>query len=199
MPDAFVIAADSGVDFAHALGLHVDVAVGDFDSVSPEGLARAHDEGARVERHPAAKDKTDLELAMDEAVRVGAEEITVLGIGGGRLDHLLANALLLAGPAFVRCRIVAADGDARIHVVHGGLPPTPLPGQIGELLTLLPVGGEAIGVTTAGLRYPLRGEPLAPGTSRGVSNVIDALDASVQLEAGALLAVFPGQGEDDHA
>ncbi len=198
-PDAFVIAADSGVDFAHALGLHVDVAVGDFDSVTPAGLVRAEAEGTRVERHPVAKDKTDLELALDEAVRVGAAEIAVLGIGGGRLDHLLANALLLAGPAFARCRIVAADGDARIHVVHGSLPPTALPGRIGELLTLLPVGGIALGVTTAGLRYPLRGEPLAPGTSRGVSNVLDALDASVYLEAGTLLAVFPGQGEDEDA
>jgi len=38
-----------------------------------------------------------------------------------------------------------------------------------------------------------------PGTSRGVSNVVDALDVSVQLEAGTLLAVFPGQGEEENA
>ena len=197
--DALVIAADSGVDHALALGLRVDVAVGDFDSVSPGGLARVEADGARIERHPADKDKTDLELALDEAVRAGAHDITVLGIGGGRLDHLLANALLLASPAFAHCQIVAFDRDARVHVVHAGGAATPLPGQPGEILTLLPVGGAAVGVTTAGLRYPLRGESLTPGTSRGVSNVVGALDASVQLEAGTLLAVFPGQGEEDNA
>lgn len=195
--DALVIAADSGVDHAHALGLHVDVAVGDFDSISAGGLARAKAEGARIERHPAEKDKTDLELALDEAIRVGASEIVVLGIGGGRLDHLLANLLLLATPKFSGCRVTAYDGRVRVHVAHGGAGPTPLPGAVGEILTLLPIGGEAWGIVTEGLRYPLRNGLLASGTSRGVSNVVETTPASVQLEAGTLLAVFPGQGEPD--
>ncbi|MEY2422552.1 MAG: thiamine pyrophosphokinae [Acidimicrobiaceae bacterium] len=195
--DAFVIAADSGVDYAHAIGLRVDVAIGDFDSISPEGLTRAEAEGARIERHPAAKDHTDLELALDEAVRVGATDIVVLGVGGGRLDHLLANVLLLASPKFASCGLTTLDGAVRVHVVHAGHAATPLPGAVGELVTLLPVGGSALGITTEGLRYPLQNEPLATGTSRGVSNVIDTLPASVQLEAGTLLAVFAGEGETD--
>jgi thiamine pyrophosphokinase len=196
-PDALVIAADSGVDHAHAIGLRVDVAIGDFDSISEDGLARVEAEGARIERHPEAKDETDLELALDEALRLGATEIVVLGVGGGRLDHLLANVLLMASPKFASCETTAFDGPVRVHVVHGGQPATSLPGERGELLTLLPVGGAAWGITTDGLRYPLLGELLASGTSRGVSNVIDTLPASVQLEAGTLLAVFPGQGERD--
>jgi thiamine pyrophosphokinase len=192
---ALVIGADSGVDYALALGLHVDVAVGDFDSVSTGGLERVEREGARVERHPADKDKTDLELALDEAVRAGATEIIVVGVGGGRLDHYMANLLLLASPKYAACRVVAFDGPVRVHVVHAGRTPTALPGEVGELLTLLPVAGDAVGVVTRGLRYPLKSEALGAGTSRGVSNVIEATDASVQLDAGALLAIFPGQGE----
>jgi thiamine pyrophosphokinase len=194
-PDALVIAADSGVDHAHAIGLHVDVAIGDFDSVSAAGLARAEAEGARIERHPEAKDKTDLELALDEALRVEATDIVVLGIGGGRLDHLLANLLLLASPKYAGCAITALDGPVRVHVIQAGRPATGLPGETGELLTLVPVGGAASGVTTTGLRYPLRSEPLPAGTSRGVSNVVESPSASVCLEAGTLLAIFPGQGE----
>jgi thiamine pyrophosphokinase len=193
--DAFVIAADSGVDYAHAIGRRVDVAIGDFDSVSAAGLARAEEQGARIERHPEAKDKTDLELALDEAMRLDASDVVVLGIGGGRLDHLLANLLLMASPKYARCRLTALDGPMRVHVVHGGRPPTDLPGEAGELLTLMPVGGAASGITTEGLRYPLRGEPLHPATTRGVSNVVTVPPASVQLEAGTLLAVFPGQGD----
>jgi thiamine pyrophosphokinase len=197
VPDALVIAADSGVDHAYAIGLRVDVAIGDFDSISPEGLERAQAEGARIERHPAAKDQTDLELALDEAVRLGATDIVILGVGGGRLDHLLANVLLMTSPRFAACRITAFDGVVRVHVVHGGEPATSLPGELGELVTLLPAGGAASGITTEGLRFPLRGDSLSPGTSRGVSNVIAAVPATVQLDDGVLLAVFPGQGEND--
>lgn len=191
--DALVIGADSGVDFASALGLRIDVAVGDFDSVSREGLERAEAAGARIERHPNEKDETDLELALDDAVRAGATDVLVLGIGGGRLDHLLANVLLLASPRFAPCRIEARTGPARVHVIRGGEPATELRGAVGELLTLLAVGGPAVGITTRGLAYALAGESLPESTSRGVSNVVESTPATVELEDGALLAVFPGR------
>ena len=94
-PGALVIAADGGVDRAHALGLTVDVAIGDFDSVTAAGLAAAEAAGARVARHPAAKDATDLELALDAAIALEPARIVVVGSGGGRLDHLLGSVLLL--------------------------------------------------------------------------------------------------------
>src|SRR5262245_11233616 len=81
-----VIAADSGVEHALALGLAVDLVVGDFDSASPESVERAAAAGAVIERHPVAKDATDLELALDAAARTGARHIHVLGGHGGRLD-----------------------------------------------------------------------------------------------------------------
>ena len=191
--DALVIGADSGIDFAHALGLKVDVAVGDMDSVSVEGLQRAEASGARVDRHPAEKDKTDLELALDAARQAGASDMLVIGVGGGRLDHLLANILLLASPVWAPCRITARAGSARLHVLRGGEPATDLTANVGELLTLLAVGGEARGITTSGLRYPLRNEPLAAGTSRGVSNVVESTPVTVELKDGTVLAAFPGR------
>jgi len=189
---ALVVAADSGVDFALELGLHVDVAIGDFDSVSSEGLARVQADGGRVESHPSAKDETDLELALHEAMRLGATDLLVLGAGGGRLDHLMANFLLLASPDYAPCRISAVAGPARVHIVRGREPATELRCGVGELLTLLAVGGAARGITTHGLRYRLNGETLPSGTSRGVSNVVESTPASVELEDGTLLAIFPG-------
>ena len=191
--DAVVIGADSGVDFAHALGLRVDVAVGDFDSISPAGFERVEAEGARIERHPNEKDQTDLEIALDEAVRIGATDVLVVGIGGGRLDHLTANLLLLASPQFTSCRIEARAGSARVHVVRGGAPRTDLAGEVGELVTLLAVGGPAKGITTQGLVYALAGDDLPESTSRGVSNVVESTPATVGLEDGTLLAIFPGR------
>jgi thiamine pyrophosphokinase len=186
--DALVIAADSGVERAQAVGRAVDVAVGDFDSCDPAALARAEAAGTRVERHPAAKDATDLELALDTARAAGARRVTVVGGHGGRLDHLLANATLLAAPAFADLEIDARMGPALVTVVRTT---ASLSGRVGELLSLLPVGGPAVGVRTEGLRYPLRREDLAPGTTRGVSNEFTDPVAVVALDAGVLVAVQP--------
>lgn len=191
--EAIVIAADSGVDHALALGLHVDVAVGDFDSVTAEGLDVVAAAGARVERHPAAKDHTDLELAMDEAVATGARDVTVIGGDGGRRDHLFANVLVLASPRYAECSISAYLGRSRIYVVHGGGPAAALEGDVGEVVSLLPFHGPALGVRTAGLRYPLHGETLPAGTSRGVSNVVESSPADVRLEGGTLVVVLPDE------
>ena len=186
--DATVIAADGGVDRALALGLHVDLAVGDFDSVSDGGLAAAAAAGARIDRHPVAKDATDLELALDAAIALVPNRIVVVGSDGGRLDHLLGSALLLADRRYAGAEIDAHLGEALIHVVHRC---RTLAGAPGELVSLLPVHGPAEGVTTTGLAYPLRNETLPAGTSRGTSNVFAASEASVTVSWGCLLVVRP--------
>lgn len=187
-----VVAADGGVDVALALGLVVDVVVGDLDSVTAQGLAAAEAGGARVERHPVDKDATDLDLALDVAASMG-RELVVVGFDGGRLDHLVAGVLALAAPG--RPPVRGYLGPATVRVLHG-------PGEFrlddaaaGDLVTLVPVGGDAGGVRTDGLRYPLDGERLAAGTTRGVSNVVEAGGAAVVgLESGSLLVIQPGGG-----
>src|SRR5262249_28692192 len=104
-PGARVVAADSGLHHAQALGVHVDVVVGDFDSVDEHALQAAVADGARVEQFPVAKDFTDLELALQTAGHLGATDVLVLGSAGGRLDHFLANLLVLASPHFAALRL----------------------------------------------------------------------------------------------
>jgi thiamine pyrophosphokinase len=183
-----VVAADGGLDRALELGLAVDVVVGDLDSVTPAALAAAEAAGARVARHPRAKDATDLELALEEAVAGGARRALVVASAEGRLDQLLGSLLLLAAERFRGLEVDALVGEALVHVVHGG---RTLRGAPGELVSLLAVGGPARGVVTEGLEYPLRGETLEPGASRGISNVFTATEARVALETGVLLAVRP--------
>jgi len=188
-----VVAADGGLLRARELGLDVDVVVGDLDSVTPEALAAAEAAGARVVRYPRAKDATDLELALDEALELGARRTLLVASAQGRLDHLLASLLLLGSERYARLELDALVGDALVHVVRGE---RTLAGVPGELLTLLPLGGPATGVTTEGLEYPLAGETLGPGTTRGVSNVFTSTGARVTLTDGVLLAVRPEVARD---
>ena len=178
---AVVIAADSGAD----LGFAVDLAVGDFDSISVETLARLE----HVERHPTAKDASDLELALAAALRLEPERILVIGSGGGRLDHLFGGMLLLAAEAYAGVQVDAQLGVAAVHVVRGE---RVLVGETGELVSLFALHGRAAGVVTEGLVYPLRGESLEPGSSRGLSNIFAAPEARISLERGVLVAVRPG-------
>jgi thiamine pyrophosphokinase len=194
LPDpTAVVAADSGIEHAHALGLPVDVAVGDFDSAAAEAVEAARRAGARIERHPAEKDATDLELALEAARSFEPHGILVLGADAGRLDHLLAGVLALTSESLSGVQVDAMLGESHVHVVRGE---RTLTGSVGELISLLPVGGPAEGVTTEGLRYQLCGETLAPASTRGVSNVFAGEEARITVRRGVVLAIRPAESAE---
>jgi thiamine pyrophosphokinase len=182
---ALVIAADSGLDLALDLGLKVDLLIGDLDSVTPEAMALMP--GAAVDRHPRDKDATDLELAIAAAHRADADRVVVVGGRGGRLDHTLANALLLTAPTHAGMEIEWMVAGARSVVVHSA---NRLHGSVGGLVSLLPFHGGAEGVTTEGMRWELEDATIHPGSTWGVSNEFLLPVASVRIETGTLLAVM---------
>ena len=183
-----VIAADSGAAWLEAAGRQPDLVIGDMDSISSDLLERLEARGVTIESHPSEKEASDAELAVAWAVAMGANEIVILGgFGGPRLDHELANLLLLTAEwNGAELRLVRGATTAR--AVRGGGQQA-LEGRVGDLVTLLPLAGDATGVRTRGLRYPLGGESLHGGRSRGLSNVIAVLPASVSLEDGTLLII----------
>lgn len=185
-----IVAADGGAGWLDAMGMPPNLLVGDLDSIDAALLDRLRAAEVRVERHPADKDTSDAELALRRAAESGADEIVVLGgLGGDRLDHELANLLLLADPSLrgVRdLRLVRGGTAVRVLCAGDGLR---LGGRVGDLVTLLPIGGDADGVRTRGLHFPLDGERLQLGRSRGLSNVVVEPPASVSLERGTLLVV----------
>jgi len=182
----YVIAADSGLQAVERLGLTADLVVGDLDSVDPALLDRP---GLEVDRHPPAKDQTDIVLALDRARDLGPRAVVVVSGGGGRLDHALANLLVLASPRYAQVRVRALIGDAEVAVVRDHHTMT---APAGTVVSLFAVDGPAHGVTTEGLRYPLRDEVLDPLSSRGVSNEFAGGPAAVHVARGALLVIRPG-------
>lgn len=184
-----VIAADGGAAALDRLGRRPDRLIGDLDSVAPDLAEQLAAGGTDVERHPADKEASDAELALEAALASGATEVVLLGVTGGpRLDHELAALLMLADPGHAGRDLRAVHGATTVRAVRGG-ESLRLTGAVGDLVTLLPVDGDAGGVTVTGLRWPLDGATLRFGRSRGLSNEIVAADASVRLERGALLVI----------
>ena len=192
---AFVIAADGGARHAVPLGLTIDRWVGDGDSIAPADLDALRAGGVPVDLVAAEKNESDTELAIDAALTAGADEVIVLGaFGGRRLDHAIANLSLLAHPSLGGRPAVLLDGLARVRLVRapgpdGGPVEMALPGRIGDLVSLIPFGGDAHGIRTQGLHYPLRDETLVLGSARGLSNIRREGDASFVLGRGAVLVI----------
>jgi thiamine pyrophosphokinase len=190
-----VLAADGGAASLEAVGRVPDRLIGDLDSVDPALVERLVTAGT-VERHDQAKDASDVELAVASALASGATEVVLLGaFGGSRIDHELANVLLLADPALAEVDIVAVRGPSRLRALRGGRR-LELVGAAGDLVTLLPIGGDASGVTTGGLRWALDAATLSMGRTRGLSNVIDNPPASVLIGSGTLLVIETATREE---
>lgn len=183
-----VVAADSGLHLANSLGWSPGLVIGDMDSVDPAALERAVAAGAEVRRHPVDKEATDLELALDTVLADDVDAVTVVGSDAGRLDHLLGGVLTLASPRYARMRVDAWLGSVHVTVVHDARQIT---GRRGAPVSILPVHGSATGVRTSGLRWPLYGELLEPGTSRGVSNEFLDEVAHVSVDGGCAVVVVP--------
>jgi thiamine pyrophosphokinase len=184
-----VIAADSGGGALLSLGVAPDILVGDMDSIGSDVFAEITRRGAEVIEVPPEKDFTDSELAVRTAIDRGADEIVICGALGDRLDHTLANISLLvyAQARGINARIVTEDQEAWLltpDVVN------PIPGKVGDTLSLIALSDPATGVTTHDLKYPLREASLTLLSPLGVSNEISGTNPFVEFWEGLLLLVL---------
>lgn len=189
-----IVAADGGARTCLDLGVMPSVVIGDLDSLDSASLERLTGDGVEIQRHPREKDQTDLELGLGLARDRGAEEILLLGFLGGRWDHSLANLLLPAGDAFSGIRIWGRERGVEIHWLRPG-GRFELREEPGTTISLIPLGGPARGVRTAGLSFALAGQTLPWGTARGVSNRIDTRLAWISQEEGVLACLIDRHGD----
>ncbi len=190
-----VVCVDGGAGNALALGLEPSVVIGDMDSIDPELRRHLEGEGCLFVEYPSRKDETDSELAVRYALSEGATELLILAALGGRIDHTLANVMLLAIPELSSVSARMIDGNQELALLRDEIL---IEGRPGDTVSLLPIGGDAVGVHTEGLEYPLTDESLQFGASRGVSNVLVASRARVRVRDGLLLLVHHHRPLDDN-
>lgn len=184
---AQAVAADGGVRVARDYGVDLDIVIGDMDSVDADELARLEAQGVNVQRYPREKNETDLEMALLWAVEQQADWVRVFGAMGGRLDQTMANIYLLALPGLQDRDVRLVSRAQETWLIYPG--EHCIDGSKGDTVSLIPMSGDAYGIQTENLYYPLRDETLKFGPARGVSNVMDAEQARVRLREGLLLVV----------
>jgi thiamine pyrophosphokinase len=181
-----IIAADGGAKHVLAAGHQPDVLIGDLDSISRADYDRLQEVGVQILEYPEDKDETDLELALTYAIENYEDDILILGALGGRLDQTLANILLLADAKFIGRRIEIREDHQRAWLVDKR---TTIKANAGDLVSLIPIGGDVHVAQTTGLKWPLQNDRLIFGGPRGISNVLIDEMAEISLQNGRLICV----------
>ena len=181
--DDLVIAADAGLTNALALGVTPQLALGDFDSYDPSEIP----DTVRTLRVPAEKDFTDTQLAVEQALRLGADEIVIVGGLGGRTDHALSNLSILEELYELSVPAVMLNGRDRVRFLKSGS--TLVPRSHYRYLSLVAVDERLRGVSIEGCRYPLKNETLTRKNQYAVSNEITENCALVSIRKGGAFLI----------
>lgn len=173
-----IICADSGYDRAERFAITPDIVIGDMDSVESEIIR----ENKIV--YPTRKDFTDSELAVLYALEHGYDDILLFGMTGTRMDHTLANISLLKRLKSVKAVII--DGNNEIYYTDSHIE---LACTVGDTISIIPFEGDASGITTEGLDYPLENGTVKSGTTLGVSNVAVKNRCGITIKSGSAFVI----------
>jgi thiamine pyrophosphokinase len=183
-----VIAADGGANHCKYLDISPDYLIGDLDSIEPQLLKIYQDNNTRIKSYPKDKDVTNLELALNLAMQEGAGDVWLLGVLGKRWDMSIANIMLAASNRYRSLQISLFSEDSRISILYPQKTHL-FPGYQERMVSFIPLGTDVLNVTLEGFVYPLKGEDLQFGSTKGVSNIIKGDAASEIHEAGILLCI----------
>lgn len=186
----YVIAVDKGAEFCKDAGIRPDVLTGDFDTLAPEVLRFFKKTGVPVRKFRPEKDDTDMEIALGMAKeklerRPEDHRVTILGGTGTRLDHMLGTLYCMAGIGpEVPCELV--DAHNRVRVLWPGSYVLNREACFGPYVSLLPIGGDAKGITLTGFKYPLTEHTMTCYNSLGISNELVEEEACISFREGVL-------------
>ena len=188
----YLIAVDGGVKYILKLGLTPQIIIGDFDSTPKNILKKIgrtqRSAPTKIIKYPREKDKTDFELVIDYCLEKKLKEIIILGIFGDRIDHFVANILLLSKIQIENksIKIKIVEGNKEMYILNKKIV---INGHIGDELSIIPIN-KLEGVTTEGLSYRLIDYTLPFGTTRGISNVMNNNVAKITVRNGVALVVY---------
>lgn len=182
----FVYCTDGAAAKAMDLGIVPCGIVGDMDSISQGILNKMIDKGVEIYRHPPEKDYTDAYLALKLMVDRGFNEIVIWGAMGGRLDHTLANIMSVTSFVEKSVKIMFDEPGLAVDIINSKIA---IQGEVGDIVSIFPLGKEALGVTISGFKYPLKDARLSYDYPVGISNILENKSGSVSVEKGSL-AIF---------
>jgi len=182
----YVICADGGLEKAASLGVIPNVILGDFDSVDPDVLRKYQSMNIETKKFPAEKDYTDMELSIEFAVESGFKNIVLIGATGSRLDHSMANIMLLENYFNLGVNIEIIDNNNKIQIISDNTD-LYLDHKENYFVSIVPITDLISGLTLEGFKFPLDDVIVKRGSTLCVSNEIIKNKGRVLLTKGTAL------------
>lgn len=182
------IGADGGTITLLENGIHVDYAIGDFDSISTHENKKINQEVKKLSLFPVEKDYTDMELAIQKALHIQPKKIYVFGSTGGRLDHELINIQMLYSIVGKNVRGIIVDKNNEVELT---LPGTHVVANDDMLpnISFIPFSKEVKGLTLKNFYYPLESKTISWGSTLCISNKLLSKSGTFYYEEGILLVI----------
>ena len=184
--DTLLIGCDGGAGHILSLGLTPHAVIGDFDSISARDDRALRHRKVEYIRYPREKLYTDTELGVALARKRGCREIILTGIRGTSTDHMFGNIFLLAKKKFASLNIKIIEGKEEMMLARKRIR---IKGKIGDIVSLIAISGNASGITTKGLFYPIVNDALSAGSARGIRNRMTSKHAEITVRKGSLLVI----------
>lgn len=183
----YIIGVDRGAYFLYSNGIEMDIAIGDFDSVTKDEKERIlANTKEMISCDSFDKNETDTEMAFNFALNKQPKEILLFGVLGTRFDHSIANIQLLYSglKAGIDCKIV--DEWNEIQLVNSQLA---IYKNRFKNVSLLPLTFEVSGITLEGFVYPLSDATIRIGESIGISNILKGEIGKITVKSGILQVI----------
>lgn len=184
-----LIAADGGYDYCMLLGVTPDIIIGDFDSVSEDGLNEMEKiTGAEIIRLPREKDDTDTLAALRVGLSKGFRKFNIYGATGGRLEHTIANMQCLLFLKEHEATGYLCDGTGLIFAIREES--VSFRKEMSGFLSLFSAGEKAQGVTIEGMKYTMENGEITNTFPIGISNEFIGEQGSISVNKGALFGII---------
>lgn len=183
----YVICADGGLEKAEYLGLLPDVIIGDLDSVNTSVLKRYIEMNIEIIEYPSEKNYTDMDLAIQYAVEKGYKEIILIGASGSRIDHTMANILLVELYYKKGIKIKIVDNNNIVQMVTGKME---IEYKKNYFVSIIPTSDTIEGITLEGFKYPLNNVNVKRGSTLCISNQITEEKGIITLAKGNALVIL---------
>lgn len=183
----FIICADGGARHLHYINETPDYIVGDLDSLDFNIVDFYRKKNVEFKKFPSRKNETDTELCIVLAKDLNATQIHLIGALGGRIDHTIANINLMYYIKQLNINPIIKTSKEDMYIVQNET--SKISGKRGDIISVIPIKDDAIGVTLEKLEYPLKNFNMKFGTPIGISNVMEEDECIITVKKGDLLVI----------
>ncbi len=182
----YIICADGGASYALRENIKPNLILGDLDSIDNDDLDVIRKENINIKKYPTNKDKTDMELAIEEALKAGAKEITMMGAIGTRLDHTMCNIMLLYPLLKRNIKAKIVDENNVIYMINKRIK---INKNKKKYISIIPLFSNIYGVSTKGFKYEVKNQEFKLFSTLGISNELLEDEGEINIDKGICLVI----------